>query len=228
MPPPLAPGPSPLPSPERRFLPAGHCPVKLQARASDDPSGDLGEILGYGAVFWDGDPQGGTQYQLYSDLCERIMPTAFDRALREGQDVLGLFNHNADLVLGRTSAGTMKCSVDKKGLAYAIDCADTSIARDVCQHLTRGDVNGSSFGFRVVREMYVAGGDNAEDVREIHDVDLYDIGPVTFPAYSATTAEVRNAYEAWKATRTTTTTVLLTSRAQAQARARLVELDAGR
>lgn len=221
-----------MPDIERRFLPAATCPVGLKKR---DGSQDL--LYGYGAVFFDpGDP--GTQYQLYSDLAERIMPTAFDRALREGQDVAGLFNHNPDAVLGRTSSGTMKCSVDKRGLAYEIVPGDTSIARDVCQHVSRGDVKGSSFSFRVVKQMFVAGAEGEPDIREIHDVDLYDTGPVTFPAYEGTTAGmrclgqpeegIRAAYEAWKKSRSAPPPPAASSgpsRAAVHARARIVEIE---
>jgi HK97 family phage prohead protease len=183
---------------ERRFLSAATCPVKIEKR---DGNQDI--LTGYAAVFYQPDDPG-TEFQLYSDCKERIMPTAFDRAIREAQDVRCLFNHDPNQILGRSSAGTMKCSVDRRGFVYETVAGDTSIARDVCQHITRGDVTGSSFSFRVVKQMFASEGDM--DIREVHDVDVYDAGPVTFPAYDSTTAgmrcqapeEVRSAYLAWK------------------------------
>ena len=71
--------------------------------------------------------------------CASGSPNAFDRALAESDDVRGLFNHDPDNLLGRTSSGTMRLSVDKKGLLYETDPGDTNVGRDVVQHIKRGD-----------------------------------------------------------------------------------------
>jgi HK97 family phage prohead protease len=188
---------------ERRFLSSATCPVKLQKR-----DGELEALFGYASVFYNADDPG-TEFQIYPDLVERIMPTAFDRCLREGADIACLFNHDPNQVLGRSSSGTMRLKCDKRGLVYQTVPGDTSIARDVCAMVGRGDVRGSSFSFSVVKQAFVTAEDM--DVREVHDVDLYDCGPVTFPAYDSSTAglrsrdffavpdEVRAAYQAWKA-----------------------------
>jgi len=147
----------------------------------------MGAISGYGAVYFDSADKG-TQYSLYGDLVERIMPGAFDRALRENQDVLCLFNHNPDLLLGRTSAGTCRCYTDKRGLVYQTTLNDTSIAHDVRAHIQRGDCHGSSFAFLVKKQAFIDGGDGP-DIREIYDVDLFDVSPVASPAYQSTTAK---------------------------------------
>ena len=143
-------------------------------------------IDGYASVFYrKGQPR--TQYGLGPNMVERIMPGAFDRALAE-DDVVGLFNHDPSLVLGRTSADTLRLRVDKKGLRYEIDQANTQISRDVSEMQQRGDVIGSSFGFMVNDERVRQEGNLV--VREILDVSLRDVGPVTFPAYAGT-ADVR-------------------------------------
>ena len=159
-------------------------------------------IAGLGAVYYDGTPD--TEYELWEGVRERIMPGAFDGVM--DNDVRGLFNHDPSQVLGRTSAGTMKLRADKKGLHYEIDPGDTSVARDVLEHLRRGDVSGSSFAFSISDEEW-----RKEDGVEIREITgfkaLYDTGPVTYPAYETTTAGVRSAggdgearasYEAWK------------------------------
>ena len=184
---------------ERRFH---NQPVTLENRADNKPA-----IRGYCAVFYrEGDPK--TEYCLWDDsygrAVERIMPGAFDRALRQNQDVAGLFNHDPNMVLGRTSAGTMNLTKDEIGLRYEIEPGDTSVSRDVQEHIRRGDVTGSSFSFTVP-----PGGDRwtrtqDEDgkyfeVREVLDVELYDVGPVTFPAYQGTSAAVRSAEDAAEA-----------------------------
>ncbi len=142
----------------------------------------VAHLEGYGAVFYDGTPD--TQFEIFADFIERIMPGAFDRALRD-DDVRGLFNHNVDHVLGRTSAETLKLSVDKVGLRYDIALGDTSIASDVLSHVSRGEVTGSSFSFLITDQEFRT--ENGVDIREILGVELFDVGPVTFPAYDATT-----------------------------------------
>src|SRR5215475_2335681 len=99
---------------ERRFLASLSHPVKLEKRVGTD----FPYCTGFAAVFYkDGDPD--TEYQLYPDLVERIAPGAFDRAVRE-DDVRGLMNHDPNLLLGRTAAGTLKLSADATGLRYEI------------------------------------------------------------------------------------------------------------
>lgn len=194
--------------PERRFLPSAE--VRIQAK-----DGEKRTIFGYGAVFYDGTPE--TEYVLWDDqygrAVERIMPGAFDGVLSRGDDVRGLFNHDSNQILGRTKSGTMRLSVDARGLAYEIDQADTTPGRDVAAYLERGDVSGSSFSFRVdmdgVKWTMTGDGDKVNEVREILSVSqLYDVGPVAFPAYETTdagvraaesVAEARKAREAWYA-----------------------------
>ncbi len=50
-------------------------------------------------------------------------------------------------------------------------------------------MDGSSFSFNVLKQTFVRG-TGSYDVREIHDVELYDAGPVTFPAYTSATSEL--------------------------------------
>ncbi len=159
-------------------------PVSLETR------GDGKRMLsGYGSVFYRaGVP--GTEYRMFTDLWERIGLNAFDRALREKDDVRGLFNHDPNMILGRTAAGTMQLSVDETGLRYSIELPDTQVGRDLAAAVARGDVSGSSFSF--VPESVDWTKDGEIDVRTINAVRLYDTGPVTFPAYEATTAGVRS------------------------------------
>ncbi len=185
---------------ERRFTRQATAGVKLEERGDDGPL----KIVGYGAVFYDGTER--TEYELWNNVFERIMPGAFDEAIREN-DVRGLFNHNPDNLLGRTGARTMVLSVDAVGLRYEIDSGQTRVAADVVEHIRRGDLTGSSFAFRVTDERWREEGD--KEIREILRVELYDTGPVTYPAYDSTTTDLRSiedgdnaaraSYEAWRA-----------------------------
>lgn len=175
---------------ERRDLSAAR--ARIQLREKDGKP----VIEGYGAVFYSAtDP--GTEYELWRDVYERVLPGAFDRALRE-DDVRSLFNHDSNFVLGRNRGATagLELSVDKIGLRYQVTPPDTQLIRDaVLEPIRRGDVDGSSFMFLVRSAAWVSedrGGRQIE-VREIREVELWETGPVVFPAYGSTTAGVRAA-----------------------------------
>jgi HK97 family phage prohead protease len=175
---------------EGRVLPQDIAGIELRAGQGDDASE---VIAGIGAVYYDGSKR--TEYQIkFSDgytIRERIMPGAFDDVLNA--DVRGLFNHEPTLLLGRTSAGTMRLTSDAEGLRYEIDPPDTSTGRDVMESIRRGDLSGSSFWFQVAPDGQRWIDTDSESIREITQFSsLFDVGPVTFPAYEATTTGLRD------------------------------------
>lgn len=149
--------------------------------------GESQKIRGVASVFYNGEP--GTEYRLWKNTVERIMPTAFDRVIDEGDDVRALFNHSADQVLGRTKSGTLSLEIRDDGLHYSVEPAETTVYRDVAEMIKRGDVDGSSFGFEILDEKWKREGEL--EVREIYSVKLYDVSPVTFPAYEGTAVGLR-------------------------------------
>lgn len=165
--------------------------TKVEVRAAKEGPGT---VIGHAAVFYD-PADSGTRYMLWDDIEERVAPGAFDRAVREQQDVRGLFNHNPDAVLGRTGPGTLRLVVDARGLQYEIDTPDTQSGRDTVTFVKRGDVTGSSFSFSVRKDTVTRETRNgrAYYIRTLEDVDLYDVGPVTFPAYEGADAGARAA-----------------------------------
>lgn len=169
---------------ERRFVENRSAGVRVSKRENG-----ASVIEGYAAVFYrEGDP--GTEFALWDDLIERIMPGAFDRAIREGDDVRGLFNHSPSEVLGRSVAKTLRLSVDQIGLRYEIDLPDTQRARDVAVSIERGDISGSSFAFASERIVWVQ--EEKRMIRQVESVRLFDVGPVTYPAYEGTSTGVRS------------------------------------
>ena len=78
------------------------------------------------------------------------------------------------------------------GLRYQIDLPDTQLGRDVATIIERGDVSGSSFAFAVNDKGSEVTRDGEQMVRTITDVSLFDVGPVTYPAYQATSTAKRN------------------------------------
>lgn len=141
------------------------------------------KIIGYGAVFNSlSENLGGFQ--------EVIMPGAFADTL--GDDVRALMNHDANLILGRTIAGTLKLAENNIGLLYEIDPPQTSYAKDLLLSIQRGDIDQSSFGFQALEESWKSPtDDNPLPIRVLHKVRLFDVSPVTFPAYASTTVSVR-------------------------------------
>lgn len=197
--------------------------VGVQKRA-DQKDGELPDITGLAAVFYNADDPAGTQYQLWDNYFERILPGAFDRAVKE-DDVRALQNHDPRLLLGRTTAGTLQLEVTKEGLAYRIQPPATQVGRDTITLLERGDLDGSSFAFLpsnggiewTEERVKVNGSDVTIYIRNVKAVDLYDVGPVTYPAYTATSSgtrssrpcldarsdgeqskEIREEFDAWK------------------------------
>lgn len=163
---------------ERRFM---HQP-ELRAEEGEETS----KIIGYGSVF-------NLRSENLGGFREIIAPGAFDSVLDD--DVRALFNHDSNFVLGRSKAGTLKLSTDPVGLRYEIDAPTTQTIRDlVIAPMKRGDIDQSSFGFSVAR-----GGEEWDEddegviVRTITKVQrLYDVSPVTYPAYPDASAATRN------------------------------------
>ena len=172
-----------MPNVERRYTRRG-TGVRLETRSDGKPV-----ITGYAAVFFD-ETDPGTEYPMYDDLVERMMPGCFDRTVRE-DDVRGVFNHDDSLLLGRTTSGTMRLSIDRRGLRYEIDPPDTTAARDLMELLRRGDITGSSFSFKPDDTTYREA--NGIYYIERRAVTLYEVGPQPFPAYASTEAGVRAA-----------------------------------
>lgn len=123
---------------------------------------------------------------------ERIAPGAFASAITRGDDVRALFNHDANHVLGRTTAGTLRLEEDAHGLRYTVVLPDTSTARDLWVSVQRGDISQSSFAFSVEgQEWRSAGKGETLPLRVVTDVRLFDVSPVTYPAYGQTTVSAR-------------------------------------
>lgn len=126
---------------------------------------------------------------------EQLMPGCFASAIPVS-DIRSLFNHDPNLILGRTASGTMTVCEDEMGLCFEVDPPDTTYARNLQVSMSRGDITQCSFGFNVAE-----GGDsytkdpNVADawIRTIHRVaKLYDVSPVTYPAYVDTQCAMRS------------------------------------
>jgi HK97 family phage prohead protease len=146
------------------------------------------KIVGYAAVF----------DKLSSDLggfVEKIKRGAFKEALKRS-DPRGLFNHDPNYVLGRMSSGTLKLEEKRDGLWMEIEPPDTQLIRDmVLSPIERGDVNQQSFAFMVEEDEWENVDEKSKGpiVRTIKKVfELFDVSPVTYPAYPDTSVALRS------------------------------------
>lgn len=158
--------------------------VEFRVSAENEPA----KITGYGAVF----DSRSEDLGWFDELREEIDPHAFDTVLASNPDVRGLFNHDANLVLGRTTAGTLRLSVDARGLSYEIDPPDTQFARDLMVSMRRKDITGSSFAFTCKRDQWTDNGDGSITRRILEFDELFDVSPVTYPAFPAASSGVRS------------------------------------
>lgn len=175
---------------ERRFTSAP-TPAKVETR-------DDGKRLlsGVAAVFYR-EGEAGTEYQLARNVVERIDRDAFSEAISRGDDARGLYNHDPNHLLGRVSSKTLRLTVRDDGLHYEIDLPNTRTGEDVSESIERGDLTGSSFAFTVDKADWVE--EEGRDVRVIKSVRLFDVGPVTYPAYEGTSTAIRSEGDAAEA-----------------------------
>lgn len=143
-------------------------------------------IVGYAAVFQSPSHDLG-------GFIETIHPRAFDDVLKTNPDVVGVFNHDKNMLLARSSNGSLRLKADPYGLRYEMTPPKTKTAEEVVALVSEGYVTGSSFAFAVSR----SGGDswstdaNGVRRREIRSISLLDdVGPVVRPAYGASSVVV--------------------------------------
>lgn len=157
--------------------------------------GTVGTLTGYAALF-------DVRSEVMYDFVEVIKPGAFAKSLASGADVRALAHHSVDRIIGRRSANTLRISEDAKGLAVEIDLPDTTDGRDLAVSVRRGDLTGMSFGFQAIDDRWTweqQDGAPKLYIRELLEVDLFEVSVVTWPAYAETTVEARSLLEAAKA-----------------------------
>ncbi|MGR7023399.1 HK97 family phage prohead protease [Geodermatophilus sp. URMC 62] len=180
-------------------------PFTLTRSAATEPDDGL-DFEGYAAVFgsetlidsWEG------------RFLESIAPGAFRRSIREKTPVLQ-FDHGRHPLVGSIPIGVItELAEDDRGLAVTARLHETWLTEPVRTAIASGAINGMSFRFTVVREEWRdAQGKVIKDDRELLtllyepsergslrrtlvEVKVPELGPVVFPAYSNTSASLRN------------------------------------
>jgi HK97 family phage prohead protease len=162
----------------KQFFPS----VELRAYKSEEESRML--VEGYAIVF-------NSESRDLGGFTEVVKENALDKALERNTDVLALYGHDYQNVLGRQSADTLQLEKDERGIKFTLDLPNTQLGRDVYTLVERGDLKGNSFGFTVEKDSWDKKGDKV--IRTIEQVrDLFEISIVSLPAYEATELVKRN------------------------------------
>ena len=163
---------------ERRNTPADFS-IKFEGETNSDKM----TFTGYAAVF--DSPSEPLPFT------ETIKPGAFQRSLKSRNEVKMFMNHNMDFVLASTRSKTLKLTEDSKGLLAEAHLPETTYGKDLSLLMQRGDVNSMSFGFSVPLNGDTWSNDGM--TRSLNEIRLHEVSIVTgFPAYEATTANVRS------------------------------------
>jgi HK97 family phage prohead protease len=178
---------------ERRDLALAVAGVQL--RAADDDERQIRRFGGHAAVF---NQRTAIGNPLTWGFYEEIAPGAFSKTLSEG-DARFLVDHDTRLVVSRVSAGSLRLSQDRDGLAVDADL-DTrlSYVADLVVNLENKNITGMSFGFRTVKDDWetvsveTSEGDVEAELRIIREAQLFEVSAVTFPAYEGTDAALRS------------------------------------
>ena len=157
-------------------------PQRFEIRKNADGSRS---ISGYAATF-------GDLSQDLGNFQEVVRAGAFKKSLRDNPDVLCLYGHDDNQILGRVASRTLTIAEDSKGLKFTCKLPDTSTARDLIALMERGDISQMSFGFSVPQ-----GGDDWKQIgdqliRTLNQVRLYEISVVVMPAYTSTSVNLRS------------------------------------
>lgn len=166
---------------ERRYTSA---PVECRAGA------DGRTIGGYAAKF-------NRQSQNLGGFVEQIAPGFFDQSRAEGwPGVLARYNHDDNMLLGTTAAGTLRLTVDAAGLVYEVDPPEARA--DVRELVSRGDVRQSSFAFVAYADEWGTT-EQGIPLRTLISGKLFDVAPVNTPAYTDTSVGLRSLAERFDA-----------------------------
>jgi hypothetical protein len=151
--------------------------VDFEVRAE----GDGMSFTGYASVF-------NSPSEDLGGFVEYVAPGAFKRSLQSRNEVKLLWNHDSGEPLASLRGGTMQLIEDSRGLKVTAQLPNTTRGRDIAELLRTKVIDSMSFGFNVIKDSWSTNG----QTRTLESVRLFEVSIVSFPAYGATTAQVRS------------------------------------
>jgi len=177
-----------LPDREMRYVPIADG-AGIEYRAAADGAPKIGMFV----------PFNSRSVEMYG-FTESIAPGAFTRTIKNGAsakgngDILALWNHDPLWVLGRQANRTLDLRESEKGLEAEAELdAEDTMHRHFARMVETRRVQGTSFGFTTIRDEWDYGEDGETVHRTLLEVRLFEVSPVTFPAYPKSDAEARAA-----------------------------------
>jgi len=173
----------------------------VELRAAED--GNPPTMVGHFAVF---DTWTEIDSSWEGNFMERLAPGAFAKSFQPSNRdrVKVLFQHGMDPQIGDKPLGRhVELLEDEVGAYYEVSLLDARYVRDDILPGLQAGLYGASFRFRVIREDIERDPKRTDDnprgipERTIRELELYEFGPVTFPAYPAATAGVRSMTDAY-------------------------------
>lgn len=155
--------------------------VPFEARADGDGKRRL---RGRAAVF-------NSETVIGGEFREVVRPGAFAKTITE-RDVKMLWNHDSNFPMGSLRAGTLLLDEDYEALNVDNDPPTQGMYAGFLEAIERGDVSQMSFQFEVIKENIIRA-EGQMLLREILEVKLWEVSPVTFPAYQDTDIGLRAA-----------------------------------
>lgn len=150
--------------------------------------GDKQEFIsGMGIVY-------NAETEILPGIFESIRPGAFSKSLNRFDEIKSFINHDPSLILSTTrSTPPLEITDNENSLVFVSPIPPTTYGRDLAINVGRGNISGASFSFMIHDggEIYSIDEDGNYH-REIISAEIYEVGPVTNPAYQQTTVSLRN------------------------------------
>ena len=128
---------------------------------------------------------------------EVLLPGCFDDSLSD-QELYAAWNHDDSQIIGRVSAGTLEVDSDRIGLTMRCTLPNSPLGQNVYESIRRGDVKQMSFGMVVIEDRWDIASDNSGqqrfERRSISKANLFEVSPVTSPAYTASSVSARSLF----------------------------------
>jgi hypothetical protein len=175
-----------MPLLEKRMIEVDNIEVRTEGESKQN------HVTGYGIIY-------DKEVEIFPGFREKIRKGAFSEHIQSGAEIKSFYNHDASQVLATTRSNPVLYLEDTdKGLRFKAPIPPTTYGNDLIVNLERKNVRGSSFQFNIADEGEILTIDEKGMMhREITKAILHEIGPVTNPAYTATTASLRDAEDSF-------------------------------